>query len=106
MAKIVTDANFNSEVLEHKGVVLIDFFADWCGPCKMLSPLIDELAEEMKGKAKIVKIDVDNAGETAKKYGIMSIPTLIIFKDGKLTDPKTGELFNNTPENLNKAKIM
>ncbi|MCT4617714.1 MAG: thioredoxin [Candidatus Gracilibacteria bacterium] len=90
MAQIVTDADFNSEVLESQGVVLVDFYADWCGPCQMLSPVIDELATEMEGKAKVVKVNVDNAGETARKYGIMSIPTILLFKDGELVETLMG----------------
>jgi thioredoxin 1 len=86
MAQIVTDADFNSEVLESQWVVLVDFYADWCGPCQMLSPVIDELATEMEWKAKVVKVNVDNAWETARKYGIMSIPTILLFKDGELVE--------------------
>lgn len=86
MAQIITDADFNSEVLETKGVVLVDFYADWCGPCQMLSPVIEELAIELEGKAKVVKVNVDNAAETARKYGIMSIPTLLLFKNWELVE--------------------
>lgn len=86
MAKIVTDADFQSEVLDQKGVTLVDFYADWCGPCQMLLPVIEELATEFEGKANVVKVNVDNAGDTARKYKIMSIPTILIFKNGELVE--------------------
>jgi len=105
MAKIVTDADFNSEVLEAKGVTLIDFYADWCGPCQMLTPVIEELATEYEGKANVVKVNVDNAWDTARKYKIMSIPTLMIIKNGKIANPHTGELFDDEPDNINDLKI-
>lgn len=92
MAHIVTDQNFDSEVLKSKLPVLVDFFAEWCGPCKMLAPLIDELAGEYDGKAKIVKLNVDESMESAQKYGVMSIPTLIFFKGGKEVDRVVGVL--------------
>ena len=87
---IFTDANFEAEVLKSEGVVLVDFFAPWCGPCKMMSPVIDKLAEEYKGKVKIGKMDVDESGETAMKYEVQSIPTLIIFKNGAIADKLIG----------------
>ena len=80
---ILTDENFESEVLKADLPVLVDFYADWCGPCQMLRPIIEELSEEFQGKAKIAKINVDEAPKTAEKYGIMSIPTVILFKEGK-----------------------
>jgi thioredoxin 1 len=92
----LTDASFQSEVMDYKGVVLVDFFATWCGPCKMLGPVIEELAKENEGKAKISKIDVDENPLTAGQFGVQSIPTIILFKDGKEIDrmigfqPKTG----------------
>jgi thioredoxin 1 len=85
-----TDANFESEVLKSGGVVLVDFFAPWCGPCKMMAPVIDKLAEEYKGKAKIGKLDVDENGQTAMKFEVQSIPTLIIFKNGEVVDKLIG----------------
>lgn len=78
-----SDSNFESEVLKNSQPVLVDFFASWCGPCKLQGPIIEELAVELSGKAKIGKMDVDANPETAGKYGIMSIPTIIIFKDGQ-----------------------
>ena len=82
--------DFEKEVLQAEVPVLVDFFAEWCGPCKMLSPIIDEIADEMGGKAKIVKVDVDEAQEIASRYGVMSIPTLIIFKNGEVSDQIVG----------------
>lgn len=82
MAVVVSDSNFESEVLKQEGVVLVDFWAEWCGPCKIMLPLIEELSNELEGKAKICKIDVDSNPQTAAGFRIMSIPTLMIFKDG------------------------
>jgi thioredoxin 1 len=78
-----TDATFEQEVINDKGLVMVDFFATWCGPCKMLAPVVEKLAEEYKGKAKIGKMDVDENGQTGMKFGIQSIPTIIFFKGGK-----------------------
>ena len=75
--------NFESEVLNANETVLVDFYADWCGPCKMMAPVIEELAEELQGKAKVGKINVDESTDTATQYDVMSIPTIIIFKNGK-----------------------
>lgn len=75
--------NFESEVLNANEKVLVDFYADWCGPCKIMAPVIEELAEELQGKAKVGKINVDESTDTATQYDIMSIPTIIIFKNGK-----------------------
>lgn len=92
MATIVTDKNFADEVLKSKLPVLVDFFAEWCGPCKMIAPLVEELAGEMAGKALIVKLNVDESMDTAQTYGVMSIPTLIFFKDGKEVDRMVGAM--------------
>jgi thioredoxin 1 len=80
---IFTDANFEAEVLKSDLPVLVDFFADWCGPCRMQGPIVEELAGELSGKTKVGKINIDQNGATAEKYGVMSIPTLIIFKGGE-----------------------
>jgi thioredoxin 1 len=86
----VDDNNFEQEVLKSEIPVLVDFYASWCGPCKMLSPVIDELAGEVSGQAKVVKIDVDEASETAQKFNVQSIPTLISFKNGEEIAKKVG----------------
>lgn len=79
----LTDENFEKEVVNGKGLTLVDFWATWCPPCRMLGPIIEEVANEVGDKYKIVKVDVDQANETASKYGIMSVPTMVIFKEGK-----------------------
>lgn len=78
-----TDTNFATEVDQSKGIVLIDFYAEWCGPCKQQAPIVEKLAQEYAGKVKIGKMDVDQNPQTGEKFGIMSIPTIMIFKDGK-----------------------
>ncbi|WP_096435994.1 thioredoxin [Alteribacter populi] len=86
--KNVTDKNFAEET--GQGLVLADFWAPWCGPCKMIAPVLEELDGEMSDKAQIVKLDVDENQETASKYGVMSIPTLLLFKDGEVVDQVVG----------------
>lgn len=85
-----TDQNFESEVLKSDKPVLVDFWAVWCGPCKMIAPFVEELASEYEGKAKVGKLDVDNNQETAIKYGVRSIPTVLLFKGGKVVDTIIG----------------
>jgi thioredoxin 1 len=85
-----TDDNFATEVLQSDKPVLVDFWAVWCGPCKMIAPFVEELASELEGKAKIGKLDVDNNQESAIKYGVRSIPTVLIFKGGKVVDTIIG----------------
>jgi thioredoxin 1 len=86
----ITDENFDEEVIKSDKPVLIDFWATWCGPCKMIAPIVEELVDEYEGKAKIGKLDVDNNQQTAIKFGVRSIPTILIFKDGKLKDTIIG----------------
>jgi thioredoxin 1 len=86
----VSDANFEAEVLKSAEPVVVDFWAEWCGPCKMIAPVLDELAGSMQGKVKIVKLNVDENPDTAAKYGIMSIPTLMIFKNGEMASRQIG----------------
>lgn len=88
----LTDKNFKQEVLSSKLPVLVDFSATWCAPCKSIAPLIEELAKEYTGKFKICKLDVDDGQDTASHYGIMSVPTLVIFKDGKVIEQSAGAL--------------
>lgn len=88
--KIFTAGNWESEVLKSDKMVLVDFWAAWCGPCKMITPIIEELADDYAGKAVIGKLNVDEQGEVGSKYGIMSIPTLLLFKDGEVIEKMTG----------------
>ncbi len=83
MANAVTDASFEQDVLKNSKPVLVDFWAEWCGPCKMMTPILEEAAKDLTGKVKVVKLNVDDAPDTASKFNVMSIPTFILFKDGK-----------------------
>jgi thioredoxin 1 len=100
----LTDDNFEAEVLQADHPVLVDFWAAWCGPCRMVAPIVEELVGEYDGKAKICKLDVDSAQKTAQEYGIRSIPTLLIFKDGKVADQVIGAVpKGQITEKLDKA---
>ncbi|HLL26279.1 MAG TPA: thioredoxin [Xanthobacteraceae bacterium] len=90
MVAPVSDKSFQADVLQSKEPVLVDFWAEWCGPCRAVAPVLEEVAGELKGKLKIVKLNVDENPETAAKYGIQSIPTLLIFKNGEMASRQIG----------------
>jgi len=92
----VTDANFEKEVIKSDIPVLVDFWAEWCMPCKMVTPILKEIAEEMEGKIKIAKLNVDNSPQSAGQYEIRSIPSLLIFKSGSVVEQIIGALPKNT----------
>ena len=88
----LTEKNFDTEVTNSASPVLVDFWAEWCGPCKMLSPIVDELAKDLQGKLKVAKVNVDNEGNLAAKFNIMSIPTLLVFKNGQVVNQIVGAM--------------
>jgi len=90
MAFEITDANFEQEVLNNDKIAVVDFWAEWCGPCRMVGPIIEQMAEEYEGKALIGKVDVDNNPNVAMKYGIRSIPTILYIKNGEVVDKQIG----------------
>ena len=92
MANEASDASFDADVLKAEGPVLVDFWAEWCGPCKQISPIVEGLANDMQGKLKVFKVNIDHNPETPQKYGVRGIPTLIIFKDGKPFATKVGSI--------------
>jgi thioredoxin 1 len=102
----LTDDNFEQEVLKSDLPVLVDFWATWCGPCRMVGPIVDELAKEYAGKLKVGKLNVDSNGKTSIKYGIMSIPSLLFFKKGQVVDQMVGAAPKNSfVEKLNRILI-
>jgi len=102
MALELNEANFQSEVIDSDKPVLVDFWAEWCGPCKMIGPVIEALASELDGTAKVGKVDVDSNRELAVKYGVRSIPLLLFFKDGEVKDQIVGA---NVTKEMLKAKL-
>ena len=94
MPKVATNTNFD-DLLQDGKLVIVDFWATWCGPCRMLSPLLDEVEEEMADKVTVVKVNVDDADEIAMRYRIMNIPTLLFFKNGQLVDKTVGAMPKN-----------
>ena len=94
MTEKTTDATFAADVLNSAEPVVVDFWAEWCGPCRMIAPALDEISHEMEGKVKIVKLNVDENPAVAAQYGIRSIPTLLIFKNGQLASQKVGAASN------------
>ncbi|MBN9056768.1 MAG: thioredoxin [Hyphomicrobium sp.] len=92
MTAFVTDANFEDEVIKSAEPVVVDFFAEWCGPCKAMAPALDQVAQEMAGKVKVVKVDVDRNPQITQRYRIQAMPTLLVFKDGKVAAQQVGAL--------------
>jgi thioredoxin 1 len=90
MALVINDSNFEEEVLKSEIPVLVDFFAEWCGPCKMMGPVVESIGAELEGKIKVGKLDVDESRKTAMKYNIMSVPTFLVVKDGVVVDTIVG----------------
>jgi len=90
MAKVINSNEFKNQVLDSSDDVMVDFFAEWCGPCKMLAPVLEELSSEMAGRAKILKVDVDKSPDLAQKYGISGVPTVMVFRNGAPVDKMVG----------------
>ena len=94
----ITDSNFDEEIKNSKVPILVDFWAEWCGPCKQIGPILEDIGETKKDKLKILKLNIDENPQTPQKFGVRGIPTLMLFKDGKLVDTKVGSLPKNMLE--------
>ncbi|NLM55545.1 MAG: thioredoxin [Firmicutes bacterium] len=101
MVATLTDRNFQEEVLDHKGLAFVDFWAPWCGPCRMVGPIVEQLAAEYEGQVKFGKVNVDENQRSAMNYGVMSIPTMVIFKNGQEVDRLIGAM----PKQMIAARI-
>ena len=97
----VTDADFQAQVEQHDGLAVVDFWATWCGPCRMIAPIVEQMAGEYDGKAKVLKLDVDNNQQTATRFNIRSIPQILFFKNGKVVDTVVGAV----PKSVLEAKF-
>jgi thioredoxin 1 len=100
-----TDAGFDTEVLKSDKPVLVDFWAEWCGPCRMMTPTIDSIAADYQGKAKVGKLNVDDNGQTAMRYQIRGIPALLLFKDGKVVDQRVGAVGKSDLQKMLDAQV-
>jgi thioredoxin 1 len=97
----VTDANFDKEVIQSNSLVLVDFWAEWCGPCRMVAPIVKEIEQDFEGRVVVAKLDVDNNPEVSNKFGIRNIPTILFFKNGEIVDKQVGAV----PKNVLVAKV-
>ena len=102
---VVTNANFETEVLQSPVPVLLDFWASWCGPCRMIAPFVEQLAEEYSGRLRVGKVNVDEEADLASRHGVSSIPTLIVYKDGNIVNETAGALPKNGIEALFKDSL-
>ena len=101
----VTDGDFEQQVEQHDGLTVVDFWATWCGPCRMIAPIVEQLGADYAGRAKVVKLDTDSSPQTMVRYGIRSIPTLLFFKDGKVVDKVVGAVPRAAIEAKLKAQL-
>lgn len=101
----LNDSTFSAEVINAKGLVLVDFWATWCGPCKKIAPIVDDIARDYQGKIKVAKVNVDEGNATASNFGIMSIPTLVLFKDGKIAKQVVGVVSKNEIKSMIEENI-